>query len=97
MVRMDFVSETQRKHNSQATAEMLRWRRDYNHLADAIRRSKARLRHDRRFSNASAEAAERMALRVLGAQAAAMMEKRRGIKTILRCTAYAYAPREIAA
>jgi hypothetical protein len=88
------VSETQRKHNAQATAEMMRWQRDYNALTDAIRRNKARLRTDMRFCNVGAEAADRMSLRVLSAQAAAMMERRKGIKTILRCTAYAYAPRE---
>lgn len=88
------VGETQRKHNAQATAEMVRWRRDYNILADAIRRSKARIRTARRFNNTDAEMAECMALRVLGHRAAVMMQKRKGIKTILRCTAYTYAPRE---
>ena len=88
------VSETQRKHNAQAAMEMLRWQRDYNALTDAIRRNKARLRTDMRFCNVDAEAADRMSLRVLSAQAAAMMERRKGIKTILRCTAYAYAPKE---
>jgi len=89
------VSETQRKHNRQATEDMMRWRRDYHALSDAIRRNKARLRTNRRFSNTAAAAADRMSLLVLSAQAAAMMEKRRGIKTILRCTAYAYAPKEL--
>lgn len=91
------VSERQRRHNREATIEMRRWKRDYNALSRAIRMMRNEANTAARAGNVQTMRDSTIALHMLRRNANDMLAKRKGIKTILRCTAYAYAPREMVA